>query len=638
MRHLIIGTAGHIDHGKTALVKALTGIDTDRLEEEKRRGITIELGFTYLDFEDGTRAGIIDVPGHEKFIRNMLAGAGGIDLCMLIVAADEGVMPQTVEHLNILSLLGIENGLVVITKKDLADSEWLEMIEEDIADFVKDSFLEGKPVIPVSAFTCEGLDTLKAELFTLIGTVGSKNTRIPFRLPIDRIFPVEGFGTVVTGTLIEGVVNVGDEAEILPSGLEASIRTIQVHGNTVSTAGSGQRVALNLSGVRKSELEKGDIVAKRGTVRCAVALDVRLVLLADSTRTIKNATSLHLYHGTRAVLCKVKLLDRDTLEPGQSCYAQLRLLEPLPCKTGDRFVVRFYSPLETIGGGQILDPAPLRHKRHETSVLESLAVRELGSRSDQIYHAAVSAARFINSDELRLSLDMAEEDFKSETAMLTASGHLLELLPGKLIADSVLNTLAESCRALLISYHDAHPLHTGMRVAELRQKLLDNEDTASANAVLDALEQKNVIVLANGLAALPDFEVHLSARQRAIREKLLKIYLDAGYESLPPEAISGLFTPNEKKDVDQVTEILLSSGVLIMLTKQIIWHRDIFKKACAVAQAHFQTNKELTMPQLRDLLGTSRKYALAMLDYLDSAFVTKKNGDIRTLFKGFNVM
>ena len=638
MKHVIIGTAGHVDHGKTALIKALTGIDTDRLEEEKRRGITIELGFAYLDFNDGARAGIVDVPGHEKFIRTMLAGAGGVDLCMLIVAADEGIMPQTTEHLGILTLLGIKRGVVVITKTDLVDGEWLDMIEKDVRRLVKGTFLEGAPAIPVSAHTGAGLDTLKNELRAMIDSVAEKNARIPFRLPVDRVFPVEGFGTVVTGTLIEGVIHVGDAAEILPSGLQVAVRTIQVHGQTADSAGAGQRVALNLSGVKKGDVSKGDVVAKRGTVRCAAALDVRLDLLPESKRTVKNAASLHLYHGTRVVLCKASLLDRDELLPGESCYAQLRLDEPLPCKTGDRFVVRFFSPLETIGGGLILDPDPPRHKRRDTAALSALKIRESGSGGERIYQAAVKAGRIVPSETLRLSLDMPEEDFGLELDALLSGGRLLELLPGKLVADATLDVLSASCRSFLTPYHAANPLHTGLRVAELRQKLLGNEETAAANALLDELVREGVIRLEGSRAALPDFEVRLTKRQRALREKLLDVFKNAGYDTITPEDIPGLFDPKDKNDVAQVTESLLSSGELVMLTKQIYWHRDTFEKARAVAEAHFKANRELTMPQFRDLLGTSRKYALAMLDYLDNAHVTKKTGDIRTLMKGFGVL
>jgi selenocysteine-specific elongation factor len=374
MKNVIIGTAGHVDHGKTALVKALTGIDTDRLEEEKKRGITIELGFAHLDFEDGMRAGVIDVPGHEKFIRNMLAGAGGVDLAMLIVAADEGIMPQTAEHLGILTLLGIRDGLVVVTKTDLVEDDWLEMVMGDVKDFVEGTFLAGKPVVPVSAYTGEGLEELKTRLRVLIDGVAEKNARVPFRLPVDRVFPVDGFGTVVTGTMIEGVASVGDLAELLPSGQPVTIRNIQVHGKTVPSAHAGQRTALNLAGVKKGNIGKGDVVAKRGTVSTSEMLDVRLSVLRDSKRSVKNASRLHLYHGARVVLAKAVLLDRDALLPGDSCFAQLRLTERLSSKSGDRVVVRFYSPLETVGGGVILDrirrsadgTTPMRWRRYRS--------------------------------------------------------------------------------------------------------------------------------------------------------------------------------------------------------------------------------------------------------------------------------
>lgn len=638
MKNIIIGTAGHVDHGKTALIMALTGIDTDRLEEEKRRGITIELGFAYLDFDDGTRAGIVDVPGHEKFIRNMLAGAGGIDLAMLIVAADEGIMPQTTEHLGILSLLGIKSGLVVITKTDLVEEDWLDMVQQDVQRFVKGSFLEGKPVVPVSAFTGAGMDILKEQLRALIDDVEENNVRVPFRLPVDRIFPVEGFGTVVTGTLIEGVVSIGDLSEILPEGLPVTVRNIQVHGRSVSSAGAGQRVALNLAGVKKIDIEKGDVVAKRDTVRTSAMLDTRLHVLKDSKRTIKNSSQLHLYHGTRVLLAKAVLLDRDELLPGQSCYAQLRLTEQLPSKTGDRFVVRFYSPLETIGGGVILDPAPPKRKRHDPDALEALKIRESGSTGQRIYQTAVKEARMVLAEELRRALDMGEEEFAQELGTLTGSGKLLELLTGRFIADTVLDQLSASCRALLSAYHKEHPLHAGLRVAELRQKLLGKAETAVGNAVIGELGREGILRVENGRASLAGFEVHLTKRQRAIRERILEVFEKAGYESPTPEEIPALFTPNEKSDVAQVTESLLSSGELVMLTPQIYWHRSTLEKARTVAEAHFNTNTELTMPQFRDLLGTSRKYALAMLDYLDSARVTKKTGDIRTIFRGFDML
>lgn len=638
MKNIIIGTAGHVDHGKTALIKALTGIDTDRLEEEKKRGITIELGFAHLDFNDGTRAGIVDVPGHEKFIRNMLSGAGGIDLALLIVAADEGIMPQTEEHLAILSLLGIKDGLVVVTKTDLVDTEWLEMVLEDIRDFVKGTFLTGKPVIPVSAQTGAGLDELKSQLRALIDSIPEKNIRIPFRLPVDRVFSADGFGTVVTGTLIEGCVSVGEAAEILPSGTSVTVRNIQVHGITAQTASAGQRVALNLAGVKKSDVSKGDVVAKKDSVRTSAMLDVRLELLENAQRTVKNASLLHLYHGARVVMAKVVLFGRDALMPGQTCYAQLRLTEQLPSKTGDRFVVRFFSPLETVGGGIILDPDPPKHRKHDPDIIEALKVRESGSLGQRLYQAASKATLTVTAEDLRRELDIDAEAFRLELEQLLGAGRLLELLPGRYIADTTLDAVAISCVKHLTTYHKEHPLHAGLPVAELRQKLFGKADTAVTNAIINELCREGILRLNNSRVALSGFEVRFTKRQRAIRERLEKEFRNAGYETLPPDEIAGMFLPNEKSDCIQVFESLVSEGELIMLTPQICWHRETFNNALAAAEEHFRTNSELTMPQYRDILGASRKYALAMLDYLDSARVTKKTGDIRTIFRGFGAL
>ena len=332
MKHVIIGTAGHVDHGKTVLVKALTGTDTDRLAEEKRRGITIEPGFARLDWPDGTQAGIVDVPGHEKFIKNMLAGAGGIDLAMLVIAADEGVMPQTVEHLDILSLLGVQGGLVVLTKAELVDDDWLEFVRRQALELTEGTFLEGAPILSVSAVTGQGIPELRDALYRLVQEAREKSALAPFRLPIDRVFSVDGFGTVVTGTLTEGVIRVGDPVELTPSGLTSRVRNIQVHGQNTETAYAGQRAALNLPSLKKEELHRGDAAVKPGSVRPSRMLDVRLRCLPDAHRTILSGSQVHLYHGASVRLAKAVLLDRDELPPGAQCFAQLRLTEPLAAR------------------------------------------------------------------------------------------------------------------------------------------------------------------------------------------------------------------------------------------------------------------------------------------------------------------
>ena len=630
MKHVIIGTAGHVDHGKTLLVKALTGIDTDRLMEEKKRGITIELGFAPLDFDNGLQAGIVDVPGHEKFIKNMLAGAGGIDLAMLVVAADEGFMPQTVEHLEILSLLGIKDGLVVITKCDMVEPDWVEMIREDIAGGVEGPFLEGKPVFQVSAYTGQGIPELRQALGELVRKVEEKSLRTPFRLPIDRVFSVDGFGTVVTGTLIEGAVNVGDPVEVMPEGLEARVRNLQVHGKDVDTAFAGQRVAVNLAGVKKAELDRGDTVAWPKSARATRMLDVRLKNVKNSQRTILTGSQVHLYHGSSVRLAKVVLLDREALQPGESCYAQLRMTEDLAAKPGDRFVIRFYSPLETIGGGVILDDNPRRHKAGDQGVLDALAIKESGSGDQRLIQAVAEGGSSLPAlDKLAVQLNMDKEELGQALGGLCAAGKLLEPLPGRYLALSVLDGLWESCSALLEQYHKQNPLHAGMKVAELRQKLLKAADQAVADAILAALVREGKLKRVAGRYALADFSVHLTKRQNSIKDRLMKQYSGYGLETPGLDEVYGGFESKELTDCKQVVESLVSSGELVMLTPQICVHQDVYRDVCRKLCAYLAGHETIALADFRDLMGTSRKYALAVLEYYDKNKILKKEEDLR---------
>jgi len=386
MKHLIIGTAGHIDHGKTTLIKALTGRNTDRLKEEQERGISIELGFTYFDLPGGQRAGIIDVPGHEKFIRNMLAGVIGIDIVLLVVAADEGIMPQTAEHLAILDLVGVKSGFVVITKSDLVDDEWLQLVEEEIKDEVKGTFLEGASIIPVSSTEKIGISNVIEEILKLSESLEDKSLDDMPRLPVDRVFTISGFGTVVTGTLLAGSLKVGDEIQVYPGDTIARIRSIQVHDQDASVAYGGQRVALNLAGVKKSQIDRGSIVAPVNSMRSTMMLDVKIKLLRSLSKGLENRTRLKLYLGTDEILCRVVLLDREVLEPGDETYAQLRLEEETVAKMGDRFILRFYSPMFTVGGGEVLEPNPVKRKRFDEKSLEELAIKDQGNFSEIVEH------------------------------------------------------------------------------------------------------------------------------------------------------------------------------------------------------------------------------------------------------------
>lgn len=635
MKHVIIGTAGHVDHGKTLLIKALTGIDTDRLIEEKKRGITIELGFAHLNWADGTQAGIVDVPGHEKFIKNMLTGAGGIDLAMLIIAADDGVMPQTVEHLDILTLLGIKDGLVVITKADTVDPEWLELMQEEIAEKVKGTFLEGKPIHTVSAYTGQGIPELKEMLRELVQKAEEKSLRIPFRLPVDRVFSVDGFGTVVTGTLIEGAMNEGDLAELVPSGVQTRIRNLQVHGKNVETAYAGQRVAINLAGLKKSDIQRGDTVAKPGSVRVSRMLDVRLQNLKDSGRIIKNDSQVHLFHGAAELLAKVVLLGQEELKPGESCFAQLRLTEPIASKNGDRFVIRFFSPLETIGGGVILDDQPRRHKRSDPTIKNVLQIKESGSRDDlTIQLLREFGTKLPTASQLMGKLQREEADIQGELDNLCSRGHAVQPLPGRYAAASAIDKVWHDCEEVLLLYHKQNPLHAGIKAAELRQKLFKGMDQACADALLGVLHQEGKLRKITDRYALSDFSITLTKRQRNIREKLLKIYLDSGIETPITDHIMEEYPSNERIDARQVLESLVSSGDLIMLIPQICLHKNTYASICETAKVHFESNDSLTLAQLRDLLQTSRKYAQAIIEYFDKLHITKKDGDIHYLDQG----
>lgn len=630
MKHVIIGTAGHVDHGKTMLIKALTGIDTDRLQEEKARGITIELGFAHIDFADGTRAGIIDVPGHEKFIKNMLAGAGGIDLAMLVVAADEGFMPQTVEHLGILGLLGIKDGLIVITKTDTVDPEWIAMLTDDIKEHVKGTFLENKPILPVSAHTGSGIGELRDELFKLVLAASEKDIRIPFRLPIDRVFSVDGFGTVVTGTLIEGCVHEDDAIEVVPSGLSAKIRNIQVHGSSVTVAYAGQRVAINLAGIKKADIKRGDAVVRPDSVHIARMADVKLLNLPNSRRIIKNGSLVHLYHGSNVVLSKIVLLGGEELKPGESCYAQLRLTEPLAAKNGDRFVIRFYSPLETIGGGIILDAAPKKHKRNDDTVIDSLKIKESGSGDERVIQV-LSELKFtlITQKKLAEKLSIDEDALIGALQGLINRGKVLEVLPDRFMAAKTLDLAYLNCRRILEKYHADNPLHAGIRLAELRQKLFPTVEIAVCDAILELLLKEGKLKNISDRYALYDFEVRFTKRQQVIREKLLEMFKDAGLEALGIDEAFGKFPPKEKDDGKKVLESLISGGQLVMLSRQVIYHADTFKSIRAKAAEWFIAHDTLTLAEFRGLTQISRNHAIAILEYFDREKMTKKEGDLR---------
>lgn len=635
MQHIVIGTAGHIDHGKTALIKALTGRDTDTLKEEQERGISINLGFTYLDLPEGRRAGIIDVPGHEKFIKNMLAGAGGIDAVMLVIAADEGVMPQTREHLNILRLLQLQKGLIVLTKKDLAEEEWLMAVREQIQETVKGTFLEDAPILPVSSVTGEGLKELKEALEQLTETVECRDMTTSFRLPVDRVFTVQGFGTVVTGTLIEGSLREGERVMLFPAELESRIRSIQIHEQGVMEAEAGQRVALNLANIKVEQVKRGDVLARPDSMEPTLMLDARLELLPDSPRGIDNRSRLRLYHGTSEIMCRVILLDREELKPGESALVQLRLEEKLVCRKGDRFVVRFYSPMLTIGGGLVLEPKPPKRRRFRQDVLEELAVKERGTPEELLEQLLQESPMLQDRKQLGKSLGgMADTTLILLLGSLKEQGRIVEFLTEEEACYGhikVLGEVEDQLHKLLGEFHKKNPLRAGMNKEELKSKLFAHMRPRLYDSLLGYFEERHQIRLMNPYVAEDAFEIRYTENQEKIRKFLLERYQQSRFN--PPK-----WTELQKESafdqtqMNRVLNALVDTGCIIKLEEDILIDSVAYAEGEQLLIDHIKGNGDIQLGQFRDLLGTSRKYAMALLDSFDRKKLTKRIEDKRILY------
>ncbi|MCL2575636.1 MAG: selenocysteine-specific translation elongation factor [Defluviitaleaceae bacterium] len=640
MNNAIIGTAGHVDHGKTALIRALTGIETDRLKEEKKRGITIELGFAYLTLPNGEKAGIVDVPGHEKFVRNMLSGAGSIDLAMLVIAADEGIMPQTREHLAILNMLGIQRGLVVLNKADLVDGEWLDMVMLDIEDELAGSFLEGCDIIPVSAITGQGVDTLRSKIFDMLSVAPAKKTNSPFRMPIDRVFTMDGFGTVATGTLIEGTLSLGDDVQIYPAGLMTKARRIQVHGGEVVAAVAGQRVAVNLAGLKVADLQRGFWAAQANSLENSTLVDVVVEIDKNMEREIKNNSRLHLHYGAGDVLCNILLTDeRKMLQAGERAYAQLRLAEPIAARIYDRFVLRFYSPIETVGGGIILDPVAKHSRRKakdtpQTPVSQRLAVMENGSLAEKIEVIfAHRSPEFPKISEIAARYFSDYEDFDYQKNQLILSKKLIKLDEHIVHAD-YLQFLGEKARGLLKRYHIANPLHEGMAAKELSSRILPKLAQGLAMDVFTALSDCGFIRQNGQIIADIDFKPTFSETHAKIEQELLKMYADGGFSPSDFKEVADKYSQGQAKDkkaFEQTFAAMLSQGKLIAITPQIHLHNEHCDAALAIFKEMAAQGGEVLTKDFRDKLDTSRKFAMAILEYFDKKGITKMVGEGRIL-------
>ncbi|NLD34783.1 MAG: selenocysteine-specific translation elongation factor [Clostridiales bacterium] len=634
--HIIIGTAGHVDHGKTCLIRALTGTDTDRLEEEKRRGITIDLGFTYLPLPDGTQAGIIDVPGHEKFVHNMLSGAGGIDLALLVVAADEGVMPQTREHLGILSLLGIRRGCVAVTKVDMVEADWLVMMLEELKEELQGSFLEGAPIVPVSSHTGAGIDQLRRQLVDLVRETPAKNTDKPFRLPVDRVFTMPGFGTVITGTLIEGTLLEGQDVLVYPQELPTKVRNLQVHTQSVAQAYAGQRVAVNLQRIKMEEITRGSVLAEPGSLQTSYMVDVALRILPEAGRSIRTNSRLHFHHGSGEVLCKAVLLGgMEELLPGQNGYAQLRFEEPVAAKAGDPFVLRFYSPLETVGGGMVLDPKPYKHKASSPQALEKLRLMYDGSDADRIEALLIEhSPHYVEAAAFSLQSGLPMEKTRQILLSLRDAGRAIEITDQLYLHHAHMNALGEKLERLLQAYHAEHPLKAGIRSEELRARLLRGLDAATAERVLDIFVGRGTVHTANGNFALPGFQVTFTPKQQDTLNALAAQYNEAGFS--PPEKKALLTQYARDKDMPKVLDYLIDAGQLIPVDGELFFPRERVQEAQGLFERIQAEKGAVTLADFRDGINASRKYALAILEYWDLRGHTKKSDDARTLAKPFD--
>ncbi len=634
MNHFIIGTAGHIDHGKTALIRALSGIETDRLKEEQKRGITIELGFAYIDLDNGRRAGIIDVPGHEKFIKNMLAGVGGIDIVLLVIAADEGVMPQTTEHLNILSLLAVKRGIIVLTKIDLVDEEWLELVEEDIRSQVADTFLAESPIVKVSAHQNIGIDQLRTLLTTESLSAVAKKTDTAARLPIDRVFVMEGFGTVITGTLLEGAIKVGDKMTLYPQQEPTKIKQIQVHQEVAEQAFAGQRVALNLANIAKRDLPRGSVLAAEDSLHTTMILDVKLKLLNDISRPIEQRTRIRFYAGAAEVFGRVVLLQGDKLEAGQTCYAQLRLEETIALKVDDRFVIRFYSPLETVGGGVVLDVDPPKHRKKDKDIIEFLDVRD---GDDTLLKVEQTIKRY--------SFDLPTQAFIAK--LLSLNKAVIEDTVQKLIAKETVilikeaillhitayQVFSERARQVLETYHARYPLRRGMPVEEFRSRVFNKDKAVLSDALIERM-QHDILAVDDGVIRQKTFTVELTEMQIKCKDAIIAAFQSGGFKPPLVDDIDVITCTN--LPIDAMVELLIDEGELVRVDGAIIFHADIISQAKQQVKTLIERDGGFSLGDFRDAVQTSRKFAVALLEYFDSIHFTKMQGDKRQLGKIHN--
>ncbi|MCI0351878.1 MAG: selenocysteine-specific translation elongation factor [Acidobacteriales bacterium] len=631
MKSVIIGTAGHIDHGKTTLVKALTGIDADRLQEEKRRGITIDLGFAHLEMSgvngDQLRLGFVDVPGHERFVRNMLAGVGGIDLVMFVVAADESIKPQTREHFDICRLLAVPRGITVLTKSDLVDRETLEVVRLELEEFLRGSFLDTShsPIVPVSSLNGAGLDQLKGELARVAGEVTGKETRAYFRLPVDRVFTMKGFGTVVTGTLVAGSVHKEDEVEVFPQQKPVRVRGIQVHGASAESAAAGQRTAINLAGATTEELERGCVLATRGVFKPTKRLDVSLSLLKSAKR-LRDGARVHLHTYTAETVAQVNLHGTKELLPGSESVAQLRLADATLVLPGDRFIIRQFSPVITIGGGLVLDAAPV--KQAPPQLREFLAALMSHSRED-VLKARIARRGSAGLDRKAAVAETGwlQSDLEQLAAALVRSGSVV-LCGEVLVAGGEFARAASNMLALVQRFHQSNPLIAGMSKEQLREEL--KLDQAVFAGLLAKLEREKQLEMTGEQVRIAGRTIVMKDDEAQSRSTIERAFADAGLKVPALKDVLGSLKI-DKDRAQRIVTLLLRDKVLVKLSDELVFHQRALEELRKSVNAYKASSPKLDVAKFKDLTGVSRKYAIPLLEYLDRERVTRRVGDERVI-------
>ncbi|MEB2308412.1 MAG: selenocysteine-specific translation elongation factor [Candidatus Brocadiaceae bacterium] len=662
IEHIIIGTAGHIDHGKTSLVKALTGIDTDRLPEEKKRGLTIDLGFAYLDLGENRRVCVVDVPGHERFVKNMLAGATSINLVIFVIAADDGVMPQTIEHLEIINLLGIKHGLIALTKKDLVTDEWLAVVQEDIKKNVTGTLLEHAPIIPVSVVSGEGIETCKTVIGKLIAQIQTQSNVREFRMPIDRSFTVPGYGCVVTGPILGGQISVEDEMEILPMKKILRVRGIEVTGERVTSAFAGQRAAVNLSGIKSAEIRRGHELSIPGYLQPAKIIDVLLRLVKGTKNPLRNRTRIRFHLNTTEVMGRLVLLDRDTLRPGEEALCQILLEDIVTVEREDHFIIRSYSPAHTIGGGKVLryNTTRLKRFREETlAVLRILASGNLPDIVEQVYlntiHVCKGERLFTPTvNDISRQVNIHPSTAEDVIAGLVKKGLLRKFLAeGKdgVVHRDVITAVKEQVLNILRTFHKENPLKTGIEESQLRALITsaslpvskdiktgagephkkpivgDNIHPFLFTAVLSALRNEKIIKITDNKLSLMDFKLEVSTKDKDVADKIEEIFFKAG---LTPPSLEESITKHGASGKAALS-LLIEQKKLIRIENGIHFHATVLNKLKELVRAHITKNGPMSVAQFRDLTRTTRKYAVPLLEYFDAIHFTKRMGDVRII-------